>query len=285
MNQPPQNQSSGRLPPQWRRPVGVAEGTWHYVNQRSIADHYDDFVADTPLCTLDQKIVQATFPGRLDDSGQSIVDLGCGTGRTVLPLSRRGYHLLAVDLSEAMLQRLVTKRDAQNVANGDVANGSGTVQPMRANLVQLQCIAENSLDHAVCLFSTLGMVAGRRNRETVLQHVSRIVRPGGRFVLHVHHRYSAVHEPGGLRKLSQSWWNSITRSDADFGDSVYQYRGLDEMFMHRFSRRELKAILTSTHWQIDELYFVSLDGASVTKSLFSAGGFIVVATNAKSGSQ
>src|SRR3972149_5059616 len=38
-------------------------------------------------------------------SGASVVDLGCGRGRHAIPLSRRGYRVTGVGLSDQMLGR------------------------------------------------------------------------------------------------------------------------------------------------------------------------------------
>lgn len=287
MSQPPANQP----PPDWRRPRGVAPGTWAYVNQRSIADHYDDFVADTPLCQLDDQIIRQAFPGfprepsdqndsapnviapsdQGDKSCETILDLGCGTGRTAIPLAKRGYEVIGVDLSRKMLEKLLAK---SNVAEPNLAK---RVHGVQANLVQLECFADDSVDHAVCMFSTLGMIAGRDNRQAMLGHVARIVRPHGKFVLHVHNRWAALHEPGGTRKLASSWWRSLREREHEFGDASYAYRGLEKMFMHRYSRGELVSDLESCGWMIDEMNLVSLDGASMVQSIRKAGGFIVIA--------
>ena len=48
----------------------------------------------------------------------------------------------------------------------------------RANLVELDGVRDKSLDGAICLFSTLGMIRGRKNRRRVLDHAQRILRPG-----------------------------------------------------------------------------------------------------------
>ena len=71
MNQPPsENTQANRqsdpanTPPAWRRRRGVSTGTWQYVHQRSIADHYDEFVADTPLCGLDSDFINQVVPSR-----------------------------------------------------------------------------------------------------------------------------------------------------------------------------------------------------------------------------
>ncbi len=246
------------------------------MNERTIADHYDAFVADTPLCALDQSILKEVFPGTLSDDSSpsltSIVDLGCGSGRVAMELAGRGYSIVGVDLSQRMLEVMMAKASQREL--------QGRVHAIRANLVQLDCFTDQSIDHAVCLFSTLGMIQGRKNRRQMLRHAARIVRTGGQFVLHVHNRWSALREPGGWRSLVRSWIKSRLQSDHDFGDSVYQYRGLEKMFMHRFSKRELMADLQATQWDVAQFHSLAIDGASIVSGSRSpVGGFIVVAKN------
>ncbi|MAI69720.1 MAG: SAM-dependent methyltransferase [Rhodopirellula sp.] len=252
--------------PQWRRPRGVAPGTWEYVHQRSIANHYDAFVADTPLCGLDQQILQESLPGPDRPHSEIILDLGCGSGRTALPLAERGYDVIGVDLSHAMLEIMNSKFMAGCTA--------GTVFPVHANLVELGCFAKQSVDHAVCLFSTLGMIHRRTNRRFMLETLSQLLRPGGTFILHVHHRWAALQEHQGVRQLARSWWNSIRDRNSEFGDCTYAYRGLQSMFMHRFSRRELKQDLKATGWNIDRIDPISIDGSHINRKTILAGGFV-----------
>lgn len=285
MNQPPRQQpigstapeqvsgaktTSARLPdpsiPQWRRPRGVAPGTWEYVHQRSIADHYDAFVADTPLCGLDQQILQESLPGPNRPRSEVIIDLGCGSGRTALPLAKRGYDVIGVDLSRAMLEIMIRKFRASCTV--------GKVFPVQANLVELGCFAEHSIDHAVCLFSTMGMIQGRANRRSMLATLFRLVRPGGSFILHVHHRWAALREHQGFRKLARSWWTALQDQNSEFGDSTYAYRGLQSMFMHRFSKRELKHDLQATGWTIAKIDPISIDGSHIDRKSILPGGFV-----------
>ncbi len=270
----------------WRRPPGVAPGTWHYVHQRSIADHYDAFVEAAAVCRLDSEILTKVLPGVSDPATrpETVLDLGCGTGRTALPLARRGYHVIAIDLSEPMLAVLNQKIAAETT--------SGTIYPIKANLVDLGGIADGQADHAVCLFATMGMVQGRANRRAAMRHIGRIVRPGGSLVIHVHNRWAALSESGGYQSLARSWWNSIRKRDTEFGDATYAYRGLRDMFMHRFSRRELTSDLKASGWKIDDFLRLAIEGDRLlgddqgsdaehpgkSKGGFVAGGFIVVAT-------
>ena len=102
-------------------------------------------------------------PGRL-------VDLGCGTGRLLIPLARRGWWVLGVDLSPEMLA----------VARQRASEAGVEVSLLRANLVDLGGIAGASFDHAACLFSTLGMVAGEKARRRVVAEAFRVTsRVGG----------------------------------------------------------------------------------------------------------
>ncbi len=194
-----------------------------------------------------------------------VLDLGCGTGRASELLAAGGYDVLAIDLSMPMLHQ-VRERDL------------GSVVPIQANLVELDAVADNIAAGAVCLFSTLGMIQGRNNRRRFLSHVRRIVQPTGPFYLHAHHRYAALTRLPGIRQLAGSAMRAVTRRGWEFGDAVYAYRGLPDMFLHQFSRRELKADFVATGWQVQRWERLSLDGSRLLgrgqRSV--AGGFLVV---------
>ncbi len=257
-------------PPDWRRPRGVAPGTWDYVHQSGIADQYDEFVVDTPLCKLDQTLVAEEI-GNLAPS--IVLDLGCGNGRMSVELLRRGHTVVGVDLSQRMLELMLEKAAAIDALQRVLA--------VRTNLVELGCIADESVDHAICMFSTLGMIQDRENRRLVLAHAARIVRPGGKLVLHVHHRWSAIWEPSGLRSLARSWIRSMLHSNHEFGDTTYEYRGLEDMFLHRFSRREIQQDVRVAGWNVDTTHAIALDGShrlqGFIEQRFRAGGFFMVA--------
>ncbi|MCO8125181.1 methyltransferase domain-containing protein [Stieleria sp. TO1_6] len=267
-------------PPNWRRPPGLAKGTWEYVHQRSIARHYDDFVADTPLCQLDQQYVErvladvrreqsAGHQEKLLESRPLILDLGCGTGRLALPVSESGCDVLAIDLSQPMLCELRQRCPAP---------AGGQIWPIHANLVQLQGLRDGIADHAICMFSTLGMIQARQNRIEFLRHVARIVKPNGTFVVHVHRRWAGLRESGGWRRLAGSWLHSLRDRESEFGDATYPYRGLQNMFMHRFSGSELRSELAAAGWRLDRLDRVDLQGQRLTQSRWNSSGYFAVCT-------
>ena len=270
MNQPPNVRSK---PPQWRRPQGVAAGTWDYVHERSIADRYDRFVEDTPLCELDLNVLGTLFPlaKAKESSPEILLDLGCGSGRASIFLANRGYEVVSIDLSQAMLSVAARKAGALS---------SGRLMPLRANLVQLDCLQDSIANHAFCLFSTLGMIQGRSNRRAMLTHVTRLIQPDGRLLIHVHNRWAAVRERRGIVRLLKSWIQSRRNPQFEFGDHCYAYRGIESMFMHRFSRSEVVDDLKQTGWEIERVLSISIDGSksydATPWNSIAAGGFFVI---------
>ena len=49
------------------------------------------------------------------DKAASVLDIGCGTGRHTIELTRRGYNVLGVDLSDSLLTRAREKAAALNL--------------------------------------------------------------------------------------------------------------------------------------------------------------------------
>jgi len=49
------------------------------------------------------------------DKSLKILDVGCGTGRHVIELSKRGYNVTGIDLSESQLKRAREKAEAANL--------------------------------------------------------------------------------------------------------------------------------------------------------------------------
>ncbi len=224
--------------PQWQLPPGVSRGLWDYAHAGHIADDYDGFFAENRLFELDEAILAAhvTPPGL-------IADLGCGTGRALVPLVRRGSSGLAVDLSHDMLEIVVEKADIDDLP----------ISCVRGNLVELDFLADDCVDHAICMFATLGMIRGRENRQQALRHVRRILRPGGKFVLHIHNYWYDLYFPGGIWMMLGNLIRSLRQSDREAGDKFFEYRGIPNMFHHVFTRGEIGRLLKSAGMTVQEV--------------------------------
>ena len=222
--------------PSWQLPPGVTRGLWEYTRLRSVADDYDDYFACNSLFEFDQAILQETFGGR-----GLVADFGCGTGRALLPLLRLGYRGLAIDLSPRMLGIVREKADLEGLDVGC----------LQANLVELGAIADAAADNAMCLFSTLGMIRGRPNRRQALAHMRRILKSGGRLVLHVHNYWFNLRDPLGPGWILKNLLLAPFSAEVEVGDKWFPYRGVPNMFLHVFRWNELAADLRSTGFDVE----------------------------------
>ncbi len=261
--------------PAWQLPPGVSRGTWDYLRSPSIASDYEDYFATHPLLKLDIEVVRRYLPSPSNEqrSMPIIADFGCGTARVARQLAPMGYRILNVDMSRPMLtesQTIVEQFPAQ-------------VASVRGNLAQLDWLRDGSIDMAVCLFSSIGMIRGRNNRIQFLKHIQRCLRHEGRLVVHVHNRLNSLFDPGGPKWLVTTRLRSWFGRDWEYGDRVYSYRGLPSMFLHIYSRAELVADLRSAGFRTWTILPINATASELLAphtwpTNVRAGGFFAIAS-------
>jgi len=253
--------------PNWRLPRGVSRSLWEYAHDPSIARDDADHLAGSALIELDARLVETWLP-----QPGTLVDLGCGPGRIAVPLARRGFQVLGVDLSPESL------RCTQAAAG----RAGVSVSLIRANLCDLACCPDAEFDNALLLFGTLGMVEGVENRRAVLSETARILKPGGRLIMHAHNVWSHAFHAAGRRWLLHDRWKALWGS-ATAGDTRRDYRGIPGMYHHAFTLRELRALLRESGFLIRETVPITTDSrGGVTHprwgSWFKAGSWMILAT-------
>jgi SAM-dependent methyltransferase len=114
------------------------------------------------------------------DRSKTILDVGCGTGRHALELARRGYRVVGLDLSEALLER---GRQVAHAENLDVTFIAGDARALGFE-AQFD-VALSICEGAFSLMETDEMDL------LILENVARALRgpepaegkPGGKFIL------------------------------------------------------------------------------------------------------
>ncbi|WP_442482684.1 class I SAM-dependent methyltransferase [Aeoliella sp. SH292] len=223
--------------PHWQLPPGVSHGTWEYTQRDSIADDYDDYFAFNSLFEFDQPLLLEEFqPAGL------VADLGCGTARALVPLVEAGHRGLAIDLSDPML----------TVVEEKAADGDLDITCLQANLVELtpDLVPDESVDNAMCMFSTLGMIRGHENRQRVMENAFRILKHQGKFVVHVHNFWFNLRDPGGPWWVMRNLIEAPLSKKLEVGDKYFPYRGVPDMYLHVFRARELRKLFTKTGFKI-----------------------------------
>lgn len=230
-------------PADWQLPPGVSRPLWDYLHSPEVARGYDAGLLGNPLVAVDVGFVAGYCPPR-----GRLLDLGCGTGRLLVPMAERGNQVVGVDLSVGMLAAAAAKAEAAGVP----------VRLLRANLAELDALRDGTFDCAACLFSTLGMVSGQEARRRVMAHAFRLLRPGGRLVLHVHNRWFNARDAAGRRWLVRDLVRSILgRPDA--GDrAMPAHQGVAGLALHHFTRREAVGLLRGAGFRVAEVKPVGL---------------------------
>ena len=90
----------------------------------SYADAYDELIAQTYDAVYtrlrDPSGDIAFYRDLAVESGGPVLELGCGTGRTLLPVARAGIACVGLDASPAMLRVLRTKSPDVEAVHGDM---------------------------------------------------------------------------------------------------------------------------------------------------------------------
>lgn len=117
-----------------------------------------------------------------DRTPRRVLDLACGTGNTSLPFARRGYVVVGVDRSPAMLA----------VARSKAAAAGLPVQFIEADMRSFSL--GEPVDLAVCLFDSINYLLDPRDVVQAARAVKDALVPEGLFIFDVNtrHRLSQV---------------------------------------------------------------------------------------------
>lgn len=167
-------------------------------------------------------------------SKSSVIDIGCGTGRTTIPLFKMGYNVLGVDLTPKMVEnaRKIVKSKKLKIK---YEIGDATSLKYK----------DNSFDNALFSYNGWSQIPGKDNRLKALKDIYRIMKPLGYFIFTSHTRRMK----GFFAFWSMQWVKfyllkplGFSIDEVDFGDRFFQ-RGetkFKNQYIHIPSIEEVK---------------------------------------------
>ena len=96
---------------------------------------YDAIYADPVFLAAQLAFLESAFSG----IPGPLLDAGCGTGRHLVPLSKRGYHVVGVDISPAMLSVARASLTEAGLA-GDLVRGDLRLLPFGSVFGGILCL-------------------------------------------------------------------------------------------------------------------------------------------------
>jgi SAM-dependent methyltransferase len=131
-----------------------------------VAERYDESSADM----FDPAVVEPAvdFLAELAGDGAAL-ELGIGTGRIAIPLAQRGVRVHGIDLSEAMVAKLLAKPGAEQI---DVTIGDFATTRV-----------DGRFTLAYLVFNTIGNLTTQDEQLACFQNVAAHLEPGGCFVI------------------------------------------------------------------------------------------------------
>jgi SAM-dependent methyltransferase len=182
-------------------------------------------------------------------AGAKVLDLCCGQGRHSLELARRGFQVVGVDLSEALLYAARKRAESEGLS----------VTFLHCDMREIDFADE--FDAVINMFTSFGYLESEAEDEKVLGKVAQSLKSGGKFLLDVVNRDRLV------RDFQAREWHA-----ADEGWLVLEERTFD----HLSGRMETRWVCVARDGvRYERLSSVRLYTASELRTMLERAGLKV----------
>ena len=174
----------------------------------------------------------------------SVLDIGCGTGRTTIPLFKMGYNVLGVDITPKMVE------NAKKIAKSKKLK----IKYKFGDATNLK-YEENSFDNALFSYNGWSQIPRKENRLKALEEIYRVLKQDGYFIFTSHTRI--------MNGFFTFWMKQWIRfyllkplgfpiDETDFGDRFFQ-RGetkFKKQYIHIPSLEEVKKQINEAGFEL-----------------------------------
>ncbi len=134
-----------------------------YLDGRHYDEAYREFAEDVPF-----------WLAQADKFGGPILELACGTGRIALPLARRGFEVVGIDLAGSMLDQARRMSSKENLS----------IQWVRADMRDFH--VGRKFNQVIVPSQSISRMLARQDLEQCLSCVKAHLEPRGRFIIELY---------------------------------------------------------------------------------------------------
>jgi ubiquinone/menaquinone biosynthesis C-methylase UbiE len=182
------------------------------------------------LWGAEEILVKRFFP-----KGCKMLDIGCGTGRTTLPLHKMGYDIVGVDITPAMIK----------MAKGIARKKKLKIKYEVGDATKLRFKAK-TFDAVIFSFNGIMQIPCRAERQKAFDEIARVLKPGGHFIFSTHWRKIGGLTVWGVKNVFKHCVKKpfgFPVREPEFGDVFFVVDGRREQYIHIPSCREVRAYL------------------------------------------
>lgn len=144
------------------------------------------------LSPREEALVRRFFPG----SGARVLDIGCGYGRTTVPLHQMGYRVTGLEIVERMI---VEARKSHPEVTWALMSATDLA------------IRDGAMDYVLFSANGIDCISPLARREQALREIHRVLRPGGCFIYSAHNWLAQVFTASRNLTRREHLWRNVRR--------------------------------------------------------------------------
>ena len=181
---------------------------------------------------------------RFWEQGHRVLDLGCGAGRTTVPLIQEGYRPVGIDLAQPMVAQAARFADRMAISCS-LGVGDATDLPFQ----------DGSFDGILFSYNGIELIPKETGKVAALSEAWRVLRPDGHLIFTTH-AFEAFNKyaPSRIQRLGLDLLNRILRrsdDDAEFGEIIPDpERTVEVYYMQINSPRKYRRLLREAGFEL-----------------------------------
>ena len=205
-------------------------------------ENYSNAIENIGLWESEKYVINKYF-----DKNKSILDVGCGAGRTTFNLYEMGYkNIIGLDLTPEMISAAKTINKEKKTEIEFIVGDATDLN-----------FEDNSFDQALFSFNGLMQIPERKNRIKALKEIKRVLTENGIFIFTTHDRENNENFKEFWEKEEKIWKEGKQdKRTYEYGDKILPSDNDDrDLFIHFPNREEIIECLEETGWNLIEDFY------------------------------